>query len=197
MALADYSGPTCPDSCGDVSLPAVDIQECVDSIEVELSEITDIYLVATDSSGDAVVVPTDWTSEADWTAVLDQSLDNKIRHLIVSGDKPATEDTEATFSKFRTKVTNRGHTVNADVDDVSDLNYEFMRTLQCGATVRMWFATYGGKLYGGATGIKADVKANYALERGQESRALIQFVFTWDHLQDPPRIANPLAAAAS
>lgn len=197
MALADYTGPTCPDSCGTVSLPAVDIQECVDSIQEELSEITDIYVVSVDENSDPVAYPADWTASAEWDIVLHQSTADKIRHLIVSGDKPDPEDTETTFSKFRQKVTNRRHTINADVDDVSDLNYTFMRNIQCGTTVRIWYATYGGKLYGGPTGILCDAKATYALERGQDSRALIKFTFTWDKLFEPPRITNPLDATAS
>lgn len=194
MAIADYTGPTCPTACGVVTIPAVSIQECVDSIQEELSEITDLYVVGVDANGDALAAPVDWTvaGAGGWADVLDQSVADKVRHLIVSGDKPDTENTDVTFSKFRTKTVQRRHTVNADIDDISDENYTFMLNLQCGATFRMWYATYGGKLYGGATGILCDVNANYALERGQDSRALIKLNLTWDRKFDPPRIANPL-----
>lgn len=197
MAIADYIGVDCPTSCGETSLPAVDIAECVDSIQEELSEVTDVFIVSVDANGDPVEVPSDWTSEAAWATALHQTTPDKIRHLIVSGDKPAPETTDVTFSKFRTKVVNRRHTLNADIDDISDANYTFMLTLQCGATVRFWYATYGGKLYGGATGILADVTANFVLERGQDSRALIQLVLNWDRKFDPPRIDNPMIGASS
>lgn len=194
MAVADYTGPTCPTACGVVTVPAVDIADCVDSIQEELSEITDVYVVGVDANGDPLAAPADWevAGVGGWADELDQAVADKIRHLIVSGDKPDTENTDITFSKFRIKTVNRRHTLSFDVDDVSDLNYTFMLSMQCGATVRLWYATYGGKLYGGPTGILADIRANYALERGQDSRALIKFIATWDRKFDPPRIDNPL-----
>lgn len=189
-----YTCVACPADCENSDLPSVSFAECVDSLESELSEIQEIFLSIEDgTTGLPLAGPSDWTDLAAWQAVIADTGAAKVRRLIVIGDKPESESTTRTVSKGRKVPGKRTHTINADVDDVNNTNYDFMRRLQCGSTVNMWYAT-ASKIYGGANGFTANVtKANPILERGAESYSLFRFQFQWDNACDPPRADNPFA----
>lgn len=197
MALANYTCPACPTDCSTVDLPTVDFPSCVEAIYEELSEICGIYIVGESSTtpGEPQVKPGDWTTLAAWEAVLGQTGTDKIRYLVGMGDLPEPEQTVRTLSKKRKKLGNKIFTLNFDVDDINDTNREFIRAMECGKTVFLWFETLGGALYGGENGIKADVvAANLPLDRGPDSYARGVLQFEWESTCHPLRVDNPMAA---
>lgn len=181
-----YSCPVCPTSCLNADFPAVDFNDCTDAFISEESEITDIYI----SSG---TVPGDWTNSASWQAVLSQTASNKIRNLTGIGDLTLPEGQNRTVSKGRLINDSSRYRITFDVDDVTDLNYTMLRRMQCGGTFKIWFKTEGNYLYGGPTGIMADIEnAGEVLQRGEESYSIFQIIFTWEASCSPDRIMNPI-----
>jgi hypothetical protein len=184
----------CPEECGDQLLP-VDLADCLSQYVLETSEISDVFLSIEDpdNPGQPLYGPTDWTSAADWAAAIDNDTAAGVLHLQGIGDKPAAEEQEVTVDRFQLKVLNRTHTLNFDVLHMTDNNYEFGRSIQCGATFVMWFATTGGYIYGGQNGFTVNAKANFVKERGEGSFASLQLIFTWKAICDPPRAVSPFA----
>ena len=179
--------PTCPDGCTG-GVPAVDFDWCVPKIHY--GEILKIYIMA--ASGDPFV---DWTDLAEWTPRLDDTTTpsaNFIRTLTVSADLPVPEQTEITISGNRKVYSPKDFVINVDIDDVTDLNYEFMRTMECGVTVRIWYATED-LIFGGNDGIEAYVKFGYLIERGSDSVHKISGTITWESQFSPERETNPMA----
>jgi hypothetical protein len=197
MAEVKYADYGCPESCSSADLPAVDFNECTDAVESEESEITDVFLSVEDDAGtDPKYFPSDWTDADAWTAAIAQS-GNGIRHLTVIGDKPLPENASRTISKGRIIFGRAKHQINFDIDDVTAANYELMRRGQCGGRWVIWYATAGGKLYGGPKGFSANVAlAGEVLERGEGNFAVLRFNLTWKAKNSPPRINNPMAEAA-
>lgn len=196
MPFATYPCPDLGATCTDIQVPAVDFATCVEGMYEEESEICGIYVVKEDPAnpGQPIVKPTDWTSLTDWEAQLDQSADDKIRYLPGIGDLPEPEQVVRTVSKRRKKLGNKTFNVNFDIDELNDTNREYVRSLEKGFTLFMWFETLGGGLYGGPDGIKTDVvKANLPLARGESSYAMGLIVLEWEHSCHPPRVSNPMA----
>lgn len=178
---------TCPSGCSS-ALPAVSFNKCAP--DVRISEITHILA----GKGDAAAF-TDWTSGTEWGTRLDQSASgDKIRVLTVRASKPATTKTEQTATLNRKVVSNRHHVINILIDEMTDANYDFFRTTQCGEILfRMWFINNNTKdLYGGNAGIYATIFGEPIYDEG--TGVLQKFVGTieWDSAQDPPRVLNPI-----
>lgn len=196
-----YSCPTCPENCEEFAMPSVDFADCVDAHVEEESEISEVFMTVPQDDGNGnitgVGAPADWSSAASWTAAISASGAGAVRHLIGIGDKPTADQDTRTISRGRTKYGPKTFTVNFDIDDVSDLNYELIRNLECGVDVVFWFQTKGGYLYGGSTGIKATAQADWILDRGDGSYSRGQITLTWTALCNPPRIESPIAIPAA
>lgn len=192
-----YTCPTCPEDCDDFTMPAVDFSDCVDSHVEEESEISEVLMAAiqTDGSGNqsAVGAPGDWTSAASWASALSDSGGSSVRQLIGIGDKGAADQTSRVISRGRTKYGPKNFTINFDIDDVSALNYELIRNLECGVDVVVWYQTRGGYLYGGSTGVKATATADWILDRGADTYSRGAITLTWKAKCNPPRIESPIA----
>ncbi len=199
MEAVKYACIACPADCTNSDLPAVDFSNCVDSMVSEESEITDIFMTIPDDAnpGDPLAKPTDWTTKAAWDLIIASSGLAKVRQLTVIGDLAEPEGTVRTVSKRRRILGEHTFTLNFDIDDISLANYDFMRRLQCGASVVIWYATAGGFLYGGPNGFQVDItKAGQILERGDGNYAVLRFQVQWKAKCSPPRIENPMAVAA-
>lgn len=178
--------PSCPTGCSDF-LPVVDFDNC--NPEVFFGEIRKIYLASLDAD-----IIADWTSATDWLARIDNSdvADiNSIRELTVSADMPAGEEDVIEISNKRKVSTPATFTINITIDDNSDLNYELMRWSECNTTVRAWYAT-DSHLYGGETGVQADLMLKEVIERGNKSLIRIEGTLTWESKYSPERCDNPL-----
>ena len=181
------NNPTCPTGC-DSYLAAVDFNYC--DPEVHFGEIDHIYLKARDGS-DLL----DWQSLAVWNArlALDPLTDNDaIIDLVVVADQPPAETEEIEISLGRKIQSPSSFTINFEIDDVSDLNYELMRWLECNLVVDMWYSA-NDVLFGGNPGIEASLSAKYQIERGQKSLQKIVGTVKWESQFSPPRTTNPMA----
>ena len=181
------NNPTCPTGC-DSYLAAVDFNYC--DPEVHFGEIDHIYLKARDGS-DLL----DWQSLAVWNArlALDPLTDNDaIIDLVVVADQPPAETEEIEISLGRKIQSPSSFIINFEIDDVSDLNYELMRWLECNLIVDVWYSA-NDVLFGGNPGIEASLSAKYQIERGQKSLQKIVGTVKWESQFSPPRTTNPMA----
>ena len=178
--------PSCPTGCNS-NLPENTYDFCVQHIVT--GEVEEVFL----ARGDAECF-TDWTLPGEWAArISEDSLDpNAIRRFRGIGDFPAGANETIDISLCQKYYTEKTFTLNFDVEDVSDENYAFMRSLECNQVVKGWFAA-GGKLFGGNCGLDVSVGANYVIERGCKTLHKIMLVFTWDSQFSPERCTNPIA----
>ena len=182
--------PTCPTGC-DGLLPEVDFNYC--DPDVQFGEIDKIYVMARDGSP-----LLDWESLSEWNSrivasgVAPSSADDIIE-LHVIGDQPLPESDELVISLDRRIQTPKTFTLNVEMDDVSDPNYQFMRWLECNTSVRIWYSA-NEKLFGDNAGIdKVNFKLGYQIERGQKTLQNIAGTVTWEDEFSPNRITNPMA----
>lgn len=177
--------PICPSGCTGI-LPDLDFNYC--SPVNAFGEITHIFLAAYDAE-----CFTDITSLAEWLARLDNTTSDPdaIRFMHVKADKPVGERDTIETSLGRKVKSPGSYTINIEVDDVSDLNHEFMRTTSCSTTMKMWYAA-GGYLWGGVCGVNAIVTLDYQIERGTKAIHKIIGTATWEAEFAPERIVNPL-----
>ena len=182
-----FNTPTCPTGC-DSYLVEPDFNFC--DPDVQFGEIDHIYLKARDGS-DLL----DWESLAVWTARLALNPLTQIDaviDLVVLGDLPPAETEEIEISLGRKIQSPSTFTINFDIDDVSDANYELMRWLECNMIVDMWYSA-NEVLFGGNPGIECTIQAKYQIERGQKSLQKIVGTVKWESKFSPPRTANPMA----
>lgn len=182
--------PICELGC-DAELPLVDFDDC--NPEVSLSEIRKVYV------GKAISAPfTDWTDPSEWAARLSETSttgDDYIRPLTVIGDLPAATNREKVISNDRRVVTGKDRTINFEIDESTDANYDFLRQLECGVTVKrkVWFETMGNKLFGGNYGIDMYLTGNIVLDRGTDGIERYLFIGTWQSKFSPERTISPIA----
>jgi len=179
--------PTCPTGCSTV-LPSVDFDICDPAIF--FGEIEHLYI----ASGDATPF-TDVEDLAEWVArVSETSVDpDSIRDFHVMADLPAAAADEIIISLGRKIYSPATHTINVDIDEVSQLNYEFARMTACNTQFRVWFATES-HIYGGNDGILATVNLRPVIERGQKSVNKLMGTVVWDAQFSAERHDNPYAA---
>ena len=179
---------TCPSGCT-TALPAVKFDKCAP--KVNLSEIERIYVAKPTAAAFA-----DWKLATEWTTRIsetDSTGDDAIRPLIVIGDKPAPANVIKEISNGRKLPVRKDHTLNVTIDDVSDENYDFMRTLECGGQVKIWYETAGGYLYGGNEGIDATMVLDDVLNRGRDEIETLTGTITWSAKFHPERTLSAIA----
>lgn len=178
--------PTCPSGCSAI-LPDLDFNYC--SPVNTFGEINYVFLAAIDAE-----CFTDWTSITEWTNRLSNTSGDPdaIRFMHVKADIPVGERDTIETSLCRKVKTPASYTINIEVDDLSDLNYEFMRQSQCSVTFRMWYAT-PDYIFGGNCGVEVVLNLDYVIERGCKSIHKIMGTATWEDPFAPQRAANPLA----
>lgn len=180
--------PSCPTGCSSI-LPVVNFDLC--DPNVSFGEIETIYMGA----GDAAAF-TDWTDLSEWTARID-NLDtvdpDKLREFHVMADLPAATADEIVISKGRKVYSPATHTINVDIDDLTQENYEFARTTSCNVQFRVWFFTKS-YMYGGNDGILANVTLRPVIERGQKSINKLSGTITWEAQFSPERAESVFAS---
>ena len=191
-----YDGPAgLPVDCTVGTLPPVLFADCPNMYNAMESEIETVFVVPAilDVSGNYVGanLPSDWTLRADLKASaskpkLPTSFTNVVE-LTVIGDKPAPSKNEFKGAKNMTIPLKRGHVVNLDITDMPIVNYEFIRTLQSGMFVCIWYVMRDGYVCGGADGIVINsTDAWNELNRGEGSLLTGKIVFSWENKFDPP-----------
>ncbi len=177
--------PVCPTGC-ETHLPDLDFNFC--SPNIVYGEVTHVFLAA----GDAQCF-SDWNVLQEWLDRIDNTADgiDYIRYMHVKADLPGGEKETIEISLGRKVKSPVTYTLNIEVDDMSALNYEFMRLSQCNVGFKMWFAA-GGYLFGGNCGIDVMLNLDYTIERGMKSIHKIQGTAIWEASCAPDRIVNPL-----
>ncbi|NCT92951.1 MAG: hypothetical protein GXC72_00880 [Chitinophagaceae bacterium] len=175
------------------TLPVVVFNSCMPNLNE--SEIAAVYMARK-----SAVPFTDWTDGEEWSARISNngvppagsSFSGKdlIRYFSVIGDMPPWTEVVKEISGSRRQITRKVRTINATIDETTSENYEFLRVLELlsGITIRLWFLTKGGILYGGNTGILLNVQLKPVLTRGNGELEVFQMVATWTAAQSPERI---------
>jgi len=184
--MSSNVNPVCPTGC-DSTLAENTYDFCKQHIVT--GEVDHVYL----ANGNAECF-TNWALPGEWAArISTDSLDpNAIRRYRGIGDLPLGAADEIDISLCQKYQTEQTFTLNFDVEDVSDENYNAMRTMQCGGILKGWFSG-GGKLFGGNCGLDVSVKAGYQIERGCKTLHKIMLVFSWENQFSPERTTNPIA----
>jgi hypothetical protein len=176
--------PPCPTSCAG-SVADVDFDNCTPIYH--WGEISKIYLGST-------TVPdfADVSSIVEWNAILSETEDDHIRSLIVIGEQPEAETVEVPTSGDRIAIGYKKFSINAEIDETNDTNYNFHLMLECGGKFKLWYETSDGMLYGGNEGIEASVKTNQIIPKERTALVKIMLKATWNSLQSPFRCLSPM-----
>lgn len=180
------SNPLCPNDC-DQPLAEVEFDDCAP--EINASEIKRVFM----AKGNAAAF-NNWAQPQEWGERLSQAgtEQDAIRELTVIGDMPAGSGVSKDISNGRKYIIGKDRTLNFTIDDVSNKNYDFARSTECGGKYRLWFETMGGKMYGGNKGIKATVVMDIILNRGTDEIETIAGVATWRAKFSPERVESPI-----
>jgi len=180
----------CATSCTD-ALPAVDFDIC--NPQVHFGQISDVYLT---NIGYPLL---DETNPVEIAARLALPVGNpaKLVNLFVIGSKGAAEATIIDMSKARKVTGNKNHTVTFRIDEVSDVNYNFMRALECNRTLLIYYKTFGGKWYGGNEGIPASILMNHIIPEDAGALETIEGTLTWKSKFHPCRTDYALQGSGS
>lgn len=182
--------PICPTGC-DTPLPPASFDNCAP--ETYSSEIWYIYVAKANTPAFA-----DWTQPTEWAARLDQTAsgDDKIRKLTVTADKPAPTTNTREISGGRTKVTDKTHVINITVDETNAINYDFVRYMECGGQVVIWYQTKSGHLFGGNTGITGvTLVLDVVHNRGADEITTFTGTATWRNRFTEERTVSPITGA--
>lgn len=183
--MSVLSLPTCPTDCTG-SLPAVNFDVCAP--ELHYGEISKIYLATAEAEDFTnVELPGEWTTRL---TVEDK---DSIRELVVIGELPEPEQTEVQISGDRKVIGQKEFTINFEIDETNDLNYNLLLTHECNLTSKIWYETSDGMLYGGNEGILVSIRMNNVIPR---ERAEIQkFIGTakWKSQFNALRSISPMA----
>lgn len=190
-----YDG--CPENCEEMNMPSVSFDDC--NPELNESEIEWIAVAKTSATDFADVEDAEeWTTRITQTAAGTAPVpDNTIRMLRVIGDKPAPEVQNRLISGGRSVQTGKTHTLNIEIDDTNEVNYEFARSTACNASYKLWYITRGGLVYGGICGQNAQMILNLIQNRGDGEIEKYIGTVTWKDKIDPPRANFPLAGATN
>jgi len=173
----------CTDACSD-NLPAVEFSICAP--EINQGEIDAIFVT---NVGNPL---TDETDAAEWATRMAAIGATKIIELHVIGDKPAPEENNIMISRNIEVPGNKGHVINVEIQQTNQVNYDFLRAMECGKQVLVWYRTSGGLLYGGAAGIPGSLKLNEIITKSRKEIITFQGTFKWSAKHHPCRTLSPI-----
>lgn len=184
--MASIDTLVCPNDCTS-TLPVFDFSECAP--ELLQAQVSDLYL-----ANDGYPL-TNWEDPAEWATRISNSSanSNAIRHLTVIGSVADPTVTEKAISHRRRIYSPQEFVISGNIDDNSDENYDAARASGCNRQYRMWYATLGGKLYGGNTGTLVNVRMWESIVEDENEYAVIKFELKWKAQFAPLRISNPMA----
>jgi hypothetical protein len=185
-----YVLPECPTGCNNAP-PIFAFDDC--NPEIHIGPIEYIYLRQRGQDF------TDWTQSAEWAANIDNSgnLSTDIRQLRVIGELVEPEVNEKIISGNRRYLGAKTFTINFEVDELGDLNYEALRQNECNGNYSVWFETSNssgtaGDLFGGNPGIEGFVSMSLTIQRDENEQHRIIGKITWQSKFHPERILSPI-----
>lgn len=184
--MASIDTLVCPTDCTS-TLPIVSFSECAPVLLQ--AQISDIFIW-----NDGYPL-TDWTNLGELTGRISDSSTaaDAIRQIPLIGTLADPTVTEKKISHGRTVYSPAEYVITGDVDDNSDTNYDAARATGCNRQYRFLYATIGGKLYGGNTGILGNLRMWEPIVADDNEYATIKLQLKWKAQFAPLRIDNPLA----
>ena len=88
-------------------------------------------------------------------------------------------------------TTYKTHKIEFYIDEVTAENHEFMRVLECGGQVKIWYDSME-YLWGGTAGILVSVKLDEEIPESNKELYKFKGTVTWLSKISPNRISNPL-----
>lgn len=179
------NNPTCPQDCSS-TLPAASFDVCAP--ETHFGQVKKVY-IGNDGNPFA-----DWTNPAEWAARIDNasSAADAIRELTVIGSLPRAESSEKKISGGRTVKGKKTRTLSIKIDETNATNYELLRTLECGLSYRVWYAT-DDHIYGGNDGILMTLNVDEVIPENEEDYILFEGEGKWFSQFAPERTDNIIA----
>jgi hypothetical protein len=179
--------PVCSASCNS-TIAKVKFSHCAP--EVVFSEIRRMFLAKDNAASFA-----NWQNATEWLNRVDNDNvtgDDYIRVFTVIADKPAPSSVRKDISNGRKITIGKDHVLNFTIDDVSQENYDWMRSTECGGRYKLWYETSGGFMYGGNDGIPVDLDVNDILNRGTEEIETLAGIAAWRNKFSPERVASAI-----
>jgi len=183
--------PDCPDDCTGV-LESVLFSECAP--ETHLGEIAKLYLWV-DSATPPFASQAEYDLAATWATHLSEdgvAIDD-IREFIVIGEQPEPEQTETPISGGRIVVGYKKFTLNLEIDETNETNYNFLLASECNGKYKCNYETADGLLYGGYLGLDVSVKMNQVIPKERSGVAKFMVKVTWSSKNHPFRQISPVA----
>lgn len=182
--------PTCPTTCGG-TLGAVDFDDCAP--EVHFGEIAKLYLWVLDEVPFASQAEFD--SAAHWATHISDSgvTAGSIREFTVIGEMPEPEVTETPISGDRMISGFKKFSLNLEIDETNETNYNFLLLSECGGKYKACFETADGIIYGGYQGLEVSLKMNQVIPKERSGVVKIMTKVTWSSKTHPLRQISILA----
>ena len=140
-------------------------------------------------------LPTDWQSAEAFLNTIDntESAGRKGKYFIGIGDIPEAEDILVKLGRTEQHIVGRRWTLNFAPGMAVASQYAFLQNLQkTRRNFRFWFATMGGRLLGGANGIRPDfVTAKTLYGGGAEDFEAAKITLQWKSKIEPDRTHLP------
>lgn len=196
MALTAFDN-VCVDNCTDeFEFLALDVdQNCPG--EINLSQITDIWMKPNSAGAGEVPfdnwVTTGFTVLANPDAIDNTVTDNsKVKWLTGVGEVPASEKQIVSVQKFLKKTIKRVYTLTLTVYNLSNAQYEFLKSLQCNPLNYTFWYGNSAHVYGKATGIiPTATDVDFPLGAGESDVEMATLTIQWEAKTDPERKSNP------
>ena len=189
--MSVVSLPTCPDDCTG-PLESVSFNECAP--ETHPGEIEWLYLWV-DSATPPFASQANYDSAVHWATHLDETgtdIDD-IRAIHVIGEQPEPEQTETTISGDRIVYGYKKFTLNLEVDETNETNYNFLLGSECNGSYKANYQTADGLLFGGWRGLDVSVKMNMVIPRRRQELIKYMVKVTWSSMNHPFRQISPVA----
>jgi len=189
--MSIISLPDCPTDCTG-ALESVNFSECAP--EVHFGEIAKLYLWV-DSTTPPFASQAEYDSAAHWATHLNQTATaiTDIREFTVIGEMPEPEQTETPISGDRTVIGYKKFTLNLEIDETNETNYNFLLASECNGKYKANFETADGILYGGYLGLDVSLKMNQVIPRSRQEVVKIMTKVSWTSKNHPFRQISPVA----
>jgi hypothetical protein len=186
--MSVYVLPTCPTTCAG-TLGDVSFNDCAP--EVHYGEIAKLYLAVLADPPDSqpFASQAEFDSAAHWATHISESADTAgaIREFTVIGEQPEPEQTETQISGDRTVYGFKKFTLNLEIDETNETNYNFLLLSECGGKYKAWYETADGIIYGGFAGLEVSLKMNQIIPRERTGVVKIMVKVTWSSKFHPFR----------
>jgi hypothetical protein len=181
----------CPDDCSSpLILGAIPAKQDCTAYKQKYSQVKAVFILP-----DGAPLPTDWTQIDDWVAVINNNATTNDlgRYLFGEGEIPAPEETVSDYADRQQKVDTYRYTINHTIKNLEDLQYDFLKLLQCGDTnFSFWYLGIDDDIFGGPSGIcPLSVKVTFPRGGGRDDKESAVLSITWEADGDPERAAVP------